>query len=728
MTRTPMRTIRRPVPARRRLLPVLALAAAACGGEAAPPVPASVTVAPGALTFASLADTARLTATVRDENGEVMPAATITWLSQDEEVARISPPASAPSGSAPAEGTPSVLVTSVADGSTRITATAGGASGTATVQVEQVATTVEVAAPIDSLMVGDSVQMTAHATDAVGSEVVGALFSWESSDAAIATVDDNGWVRARAPGSAEIAAILGELRASAALTLLPLPERTVLQAIYEAGGGALWKDNTNWLTDAPLAEWFGVHLNDDGQVLHLLLTDNGLIGTIPPEIASLSHLESLHIGLNDLAGPLPPEIAHLKRLKSLELTYNAFDGPIPPEIGGLESLEWLGAFGNAFTGEIPPEIGNLGKLQSLDLCYNRLTGPIPPEIGNLASLKRLALCGIDANPTEGNRLSGEIPPEIGKLTNLSLLSLGANRLTGPIPSEIGNLAALDSLLLYSNELTAIPPEIGNLESLQWLVLYGNRLTGSIPPEIGKLHKLRILHIGWGWASGRNLLTGSIPPEIGNLTGLRHVDLGGNQLSGPIPPEIGNLRSLTNLELGSNALDGPIPAEIGNLTRLTSFAACPNRLEGRIPPEFGKLGRLTQLFLCSNEFSGPMPPELGELHGLRQLIVAGNRLTSAVPGSMVSLRRLREFYWQNNDGLCVPVLAEFDSWLAGIPSHRGDRCAPASAQATESTTSVGPLRTGGPLRPGDSLRTGPRMHVTRERPLSPRPVADLLRRR
>lgn len=713
MTRPPMRTIKQPVPARKRpvpvrkrLVPALALALAACGGEAAPPVPTTLTIVPNALSFASLADTARLTATVRDEYGEVMPGATITWLSQDAGIARITPP----------DRAPSVLITSVADGSTRITATAGAASGTAAVQVEQVATTMEVTAPTDSLLVGDSVQMTAHATDAAGSEVVGALFSWESSDPGVATVDDDGWVRARAPGSAEIAATLGELRASAVLTLLPLPERTVLHAIYEAGGGALWKDNTNWLTDAPLAEWFGVHVNDDGQVLHLLLTDNGLIGTIAPEISSLQHLESLHIGLNDLAGPLPPEIAHLGRLKSLELTYNAFDGPIPPEIGGLESLEWLGAFGNAFSGEIPPEIGNLGNLQSLDLCYNRLTGPIPPEIGNLASLQRLALCGIDADPTEGNRLSGEIPPEIGKLTNLSLLSLGANRLTGPIPPEIGHLTELDSLLLYSNELSAIPPEIGNLENLEWLVLYGNRLTGSIPPEIGKLHKLRILHIGWGWASGRNLLTGSIPAEIGDLTGLQHVDLGGNQLSGPIPAELGNLHSLTNLELGSNMLEGEIPPEIGNLTRLTSFAACPNSLEGRIPPEFGKLRRLTQLFLCTNQLSGPIPPDLGELQSLRQLIVAGNRLTSAVPASMVSLRRLREFYWQNNDGLCVPLLSEFDSWLARIPAHRGDRCPPASAQATESHESL------------EGVRTGAHRHVTTERPLSPRPVSDLLRRR
>ncbi len=625
-----------------RAVPVLFMVLATACDDPGPPVPASLAVFPDSLSFASLADTARLVTTVRDENGEVVQGADVAWSSRDAEVARVGPLG---------------LVTSVADGRTVVTATAGSASAAASVQVRQVAATVRIHAPLDSLTVGDSVRMTAQASDAAGSEVVGALFSWRSSDPAIATVAD-GWVRARAPGSAVITATLGELAASAALVSLPLSERRVLEAIYEAGGGALWKDNTNWLTDTPLAEWYGVRLNDDGQVAHLLLTDNGLIGTIPPEVASLGHLESLHLGLNNLGGSLPPEIAYLKRLRSLELTYNAHTGPIPPEIGGLESLEWLGAFGNRFTGEIPPEIGDLTQLESLDLCYNRLTGPIPPEIGNLTNLRRLALCGIDADPTEGNRLSGPIPPEIGNLSELSLLSLGANRLSGPIP-----------------------------------------------PEIGRLQNLRSLNVGWGWASGRNLITGPIPPEIGNLARLERLDLGGNRLTGSIPPEIGGLRSLTNLELGSNNLEGAIPGEVGKLTRLTSLAVCKNNLEGPVPAELGNLTRLTHLFLCTNRLSGPVPQDLGDLQILRRLIIAGNRLTSAVPASMISLRRLEEFYWQNNDGLCVPVLEEFDDWLSRIPARHGDRCPQASGAARTGNTAVVIDFDGGPNR-----------HVTEVRPL------------
>lgn len=679
---------------------MLSVALVAACGDPGPSLPASVAVSPSSINFASLADTARMTATVRDETGEVIQEATVTWHSSYPSVAEID-----------ATG----LVTSVSDGSATITATAGSATGSAGVMVEQRAATVNLATPRDSLIVGDSIQMNAEALDAAGSKVAGAVFTWGSSDTTIATVNDDGWVLARSPGAAEITASLGEIAATTSLNTLPIPERRALQLLYEATGGGVWKDNTNWLTDAPLDEWYGVELNDEGQVIHLLLTDNGLIGTIPPEIASLPALEVLHLGLNDLTDPIPPEIGRLTSLLSLELTYNAHTGEIPAEIGNLTSLLWFGAFGNQFTGEIPPEIGNLVELEELDLCYNKLTGPIPPEIGNLRSMRRLALCGIDANPHEGNRLSGPIPPEIGNLAQLTLLSLGANQLSGPIPPEIGDLDQLDSLLLYSNELTAIPPEVSRLTSLEVLIVYGNRLAGPLPPELGSLPKLRKLNAGWGWRSGRNRITGTIPPELGNLVRLEDLDLGGNRLTGSIPPEIGNLPALKDLELGSNRLSGSLPPEMGNLTRLEALAVCKNNLDGHLPAELGNLTRLTRLFLCTNDFSGPVPPELGKVNLVKRLNVAGNRLTSAMPPTLVSLSRLQEFYWLNNDGLCAPVEEEFDAWLDGIAVKGGDRCA-----ASDAVPTTGGARAEAQLATFDVEANGTRRNVTEVQPGPTRP--------
>ena len=663
--------IRSPAPLSVLLLAALALSGACDWGMAPPPpVPSSLTVSPASLDFDALAETAQLTAKVLDQSGQVIAGATVTWESGDPAVASVS-------------GTG--LVTSVANGSATVVATAGNATagsatGSAAVEVEQVPRSILVSGPQDSLTVGDSIQMTAEALDGGGSAVPGSVFNWTSSDPKVAVVNQEGWVRAKAPGSADISASLGEISAFASLVALPLPEPDVLAAIYETANGALWKDNTNWLTSEPLSEWYGVHLDDDGHIAHLLLTDNGLIGSFPPEIGNLSRLESLHLGLNDLAGPIPPEIAQLTRLKSLELTYNSLSGSIPPEIGELASLEWLGLFGNGLTGSIPSEIGKLASLQSLDLCYNQLTGPVPPEIGDLGNLESLKLCGIDSNPSAGNRLTGSIPPEIGKLAKLRVLNLGANLLSGPIPPEIGDLANLDSLSLYSNGLTGIPSEIGALASLESALLYGNRLAGRIPPEIGKLGNLESLVVGLGLTSGANLLTGPIPPEIGRLGRLRRLDLGGNDLTGSIPMEIGDLAALERLELGSNALTGPLPPEIGNLGNLTRLSLCYNGLVGPVPPQMGRMATLRQLYLCRNGFTGPVPPELGDLTELRHLNVAVNQLTGRMPDSMVSLSRLQSFNWGLNNGLCVPITDAFLAWLSGIGTGKGDLCAEGAGAA------------------------------------------------
>ena len=54
-------------------------------------------------------------------------------------------------------------------------------------------------------------------------------------------------------------------------------DREVLVAFYNAMDGDNWTNNTNWLSEAPLAEWHGVHTNSDGRVFNVRLTDNQLI-------------------------------------------------------------------------------------------------------------------------------------------------------------------------------------------------------------------------------------------------------------------------------------------------------------------------------------------------------------------------------------------------------------------------------------------------------------------
>ena len=82
-------------------------------------------------------------------------------------------------------------------------------------------------------------------------------------------------------------------------------ERDVLVALYNATGGSDWWDSTNWLSDDPVGEWFGVTTDRSGFVTGLSLYENQLVGTVPTELANLANLWSLQLFGNQLTGCLP---------------------------------------------------------------------------------------------------------------------------------------------------------------------------------------------------------------------------------------------------------------------------------------------------------------------------------------------------------------------------------------------------------------------------------------
>ena len=55
-------------------------------------------------------------------------------------------------------------------------------------------------------------------------------------------------------------------------------DRDVLVALYSATDGPIWNRKTNWGTDAPLSDWYGVKANDQGRVVELSLPSNILRG------------------------------------------------------------------------------------------------------------------------------------------------------------------------------------------------------------------------------------------------------------------------------------------------------------------------------------------------------------------------------------------------------------------------------------------------------------------
>ena len=158
----------------------------------------------------------------------------------------------------------------------------------------------------------------------------------------------------------------------------PETDRAALEAIYRATGGSGWANSTNWLTGAPLGEWYGVETNAQGRVTGLRLggwddaaeefIGNGLIGSLPPEIGTLSDLRRLGIGGNGgLTGPIPFQLSSLAGLEVLNLQANGLTGSIPAVLGRLVNLEELLLGSNPLDGQVPPELGDLTRLRTLDL-------------------------------------------------------------------------------------------------------------------------------------------------------------------------------------------------------------------------------------------------------------------------------------------------------------------------------------------------------------------------
>ena len=609
----------------------------------------------------AVGDSIRMTAEALDGLGNPIASVTFEWSSSDTAIATVDQ-----------EG----WVRARAPGTAQVVVAAGPTAGAvAEIATVQVPNRIVLAEPPESLAVGDSILMTAEALDGLYNPITNVTFEWSSSDTAIATVDQEGWVRARAAGSVEVTVTLSELIASRSLVIYQdrsPEERAALEAFYYATNGPEWRNNTNWLSDNPVGQWYGVQTDVTGAVVSLVFFWNGLTGRLPAELAQLTNLRRLFLSGEgeqgrSLTGPIPPELGELSKLNTLILQQNPLTGEIPPALADLTNLVSLSLNGTRLTGPIPPGLGRLVNLESLTLVGN-LTGQIPPELANLAHLESLTLVGnltgeiprqlanlanLWGLTIRSNGLTGQVPPELGKLANLEHLDLGSG-LTGIIPRELGRLSQLRQLFLTGNTLTGpIPPELGGLHNLETLVLRENHLTGPIPPELGALSKLTALHL-----QGNPLTGATIPRELGRLTKLESLVLHRTQLSGPIPPELGNLASLESLWLGNPcplhsqpsdtcnpyempALTGPIPRELGNLGQLQDLYIKSHSLTGPVPPELGKLANLSQLWLeTGSGTNGSIPPELGNLKRLESLTLFDTGLTGSVPPEIGNLANLQ----------------------------------------------------------------------------------------
>ena len=513
-----------------------------------------------------------------------------------------------------------------------------------------------------------------------------------------------------------------------ALPFCESPDRAALTALYNATNGDNWHRNDNWLTDAPLDDWYGVDTNTEGRVIDLRLGKNELTGKIPNELSNLVELRILHLEFNSLSGNIPPTLGDLTHLQELRLAFNDLSGAIPPQVSSLSNLRALLLNDNRLSGQIPTSIGNLHALSYLDLGHNELTGDIPSGLSNLVSLKSLTF--------GSNEITGEVPSSFGNLSDLEILDMGNNRLTGKIPLSLTNLTNLRSFAFDHNAGLCAPADPAFQSWLQ-SIEYRGRICGAPPPGSDEAALIALYHAtnGPNWHRHENWLTdaplsewyGVTTNEQGYVT---RLDLSDNNLVGTIPYELGNLfetEAALWLWLGGNQLTGCIPETLRNvyasdLARIDlPFCNNPdrdvlvaiynatdgdnwanntnwltdaplykwhgvntdgrwsvheltlnnNQLAGQLPPEIGEFHAVKAIEFANNQLTGTIPPELGNLHLAPVLIdLSDNQLTGTIPSELGNLDNLWGLELSNNQltGTIPHELGELDDleelYLAG----------------------------------------------------------------
>ncbi|HEX9579711.1 MAG TPA: Ig-like domain-containing protein [Gemmatimonadales bacterium] len=147
----------------------------------------------------------QFTAVASDSAGRAVAGRPVTWLVGDTLVARVDT---------------SGLATYVAEGSTSVSATVGGARGEAWVKVKKApVSSVAVSPATATIVTSGTVQLAVTLTGATGDTLTGRAVSWSSSAAGVATVGVNGLVSGDSAGTALITATSEGNTGSATVTV-----------------------------------------------------------------------------------------------------------------------------------------------------------------------------------------------------------------------------------------------------------------------------------------------------------------------------------------------------------------------------------------------------------------------------------------------------------------------------------------------------------------------------
>ncbi|MCY3698541.1 MAG: Ig-like domain-containing protein [Gemmatimonadetes bacterium] len=631
-----------------------------------PPRATTVTVSPATAELTALGATVQLAADIRDQNGQTMAGATVTWATGNPEVATVD-----------ASGT----VTAAGNGTATITATAGSASGSATVTVAQAAGSVTVLPAEAEVALGDTLRLAAEALDANGHAVEEAEFSWASSDEAVATVDASGLATGVAAGEAAITATSDGATGSAALTVLApvpaeiavTPETVAFTALGETAQlAAEVLDQFGRPMEAATVSWTSADtavatVDADG-----LVTAAGSGATVVTAMAGdVSDEAAVSVMQTVGSVAVSPPAAEIALGDTLRLAAEAMDANGHPVENA--AFSWASSDETVATVDADGLVtgvaaGDAAITATSDGATGRaaltVLAPVPAEIAVTPETVAFMALGETA------QLAAEVLDQFGRRMEAATVSwTSADTAVATVDAD-GLVTAAGS---GATVVTAMAGDVSDDAAVSVMQTVGSVTVSPAEAEIALGDTLRLAaealdanghpveNAEFSWASSDETvatvdasgLVTAIAAGAATMTASSGTASGTAELT-VIDADRGVLVALYEATNGPGWLenrgwlsDRPIGewhgVTAGPEGRVTAVRLSASNLVGSIPPELGNLARLETLDFERNELAGAIPPELGRLASLKTLILGVNDLTGGIPSELGALGSLEDAF-------------------------------------------------------------------------------------
>ena len=546
--------------------------------------------------------------------------------------------------------------------------------------------------------IGQTVQLSASVFDQNGSPMTSAV-SWESSDAAVASVSATGLVTAVANGATTITAKAGAATQSARITVSQtvariaiMPESSTLvsigqtvqltAAILDQNGNPVTGASVNWISDNVLI----ARVNDTGLVT-ALMNGKAMILAVSNNVTARASITVMQAAVRIVIMPESPALDALGQ--TLQLMATVFDGngsPVPdapvnwtsgdPAVASVSTTGQVTARMNG-TAEITAASGDATARTIVTVFQIPVRIEVAPESAVLTAVGeavQLAATVLDRN---GFSVPG------GTFTWTS---------SDPDVAEVGSMGQVTAWLNGSTQITSESDELSGTTQIEV------RITS---PHFESLVAMYNFTLGPGWVNSENWLSEVLVDDWHGVTADRvsqvvELDLSYNNLRHTLPAEVADIGSLRKLVLTGNAyLSGPVPKAITRLdldvlyldgtnmcippdtafqdwlSRIPDVNAttcASNRrdwdalvalhnqtngsnwktnynwlsnapLDSWYGVEADANGRVRRIVLNENNLEGELPSEIGQLEGLEWLALNENQLSGSLPLEITELNKL-----------------------------------------------------------------------------------------